>query len=226
MQFNLEKYKTFIFDCDGVILNSNFIKGKCFYLSTLEFGEEVATYFIKYHSKAGGISRSAKYDYFIKNILPKFNIKLIDKKDFKTKLISKYEELLHSYIYNSELSPYLDILKSRYKNANWMMISGAEQNELRKILQHKGIDHLFNNGIYGSPLTKDMLIERKINSNNIKFPAIFFGDSKLDFYAASNFDIDFIFLYEWTDLSDWQVFCESNKISYSKNLFTAALQDY
>ena len=222
MQFNLEKYKTFIFDCDGVILNSNFIKAECFYLSVLEFGKNVAISFKEYHFKAGGVSRTIKYDYLIKIILPKFNIKVIDKKQLKIKLIAKYESLLNSLILSAEVSPHLKKIKSQYVNSNWIMVSGAEENELRNILKFKGIDFLFEKGIFGSPRNKYSILKEKIKEKKIIFPAIFFGDSKLDFYSALKFNIDFIFLYEWTDLSDWEIFCNENEIKYSKNLFTAS----
>lgn len=222
LQINLSKYKTFIFDCDGVILNSNFIKAECFYLSVLEFGEDVASSFKEYHSKAGGVSRTEKYDHLIKNILPKFSIKITEKNFLKIKLITKYESILKSLIIKAELSPYLKRIKTQYKNSNWIMISGAEQNELRHILKSKGVDNLFDQGIFGSPKTKYSILKEKIKDKKIIFPAIFFGDSKLDFHASLKFNIDFIFLYEWTDLIDWEIFCNINKIRYSKNLFTAS----
>ena len=116
----------------------NFIKAECFYLSVLEFGKNVAISFKEYHFKAGGVSRTIKYDYLIKIILPKFNIKVIDKKQLKIKLIAKYESLLNSLILSAEVSPHLKKIKSQYVNSNWIMVSGAEENELRNILKFKG----------------------------------------------------------------------------------------
>ena len=218
MTLKLEKYNTFIFDCDGVVLNSNFIKANCFYLSVKDFGEEIAFEFKNYHASAGGISRIKKYDYLINEIFPKFKIKVKNKDDLKNKFISKYEKLLKNYIFNSDLSPYLINFKKKYNSNNWIMISGSEQNELRKILIQKGINNLFNLGIFGSPLTKNYLLKKKIKDNEIKFPAIFFGDSKVDYFAAKNANVDFIFLYEWTDLENWNEFCNINKINFAKNL--------
>ena len=47
----LSKYKSIIFDCDGVILNSNSVKTQAFYLIAKSFGDEIADSFIEYHKK-------------------------------------------------------------------------------------------------------------------------------------------------------------------------------
>ena len=79
MDFNLENYQTLIFDCDGVVLNSNFIKANCFYLSVKDLGDQLAEDFINYHKDQGGLSRFKKYEYLIDIILPKYKIPVKDK---------------------------------------------------------------------------------------------------------------------------------------------------
>ena len=218
MNFNLDNYQTVIFDCDGVVLNSNLIKAKCFYLSVKDLGDKLAKDFINYHKNQGGLSRLKKYDYLIDNILPKYKIIVKDKKLLHKELISKYESLLKSQILKADLSPFLIKLREQNNSVDWIMISGSDQIELREILKKKGIYEFFNLGIYGSPSTKESLIKENIIQNKIKFPAIFLGDSKLDYYSAKKYEIDFIFLYEWTDLSNWEKFCSENSINYAKNL--------
>ena len=39
-----------------------------------------------------------------------------------------------------------------------------------------------------------------------------YGDSKYDYECANNFGIDFVFAYKWTELTNWETFCSSNKI--------------
>ena len=218
MNFNLDNYQTVIFDCDGVVLNSNFIKAQCFYLSVKDLGDKLAKDFINYHKKQGGLSRLKKYDYLIDNILPKYNIIVKDRKLLHKELISKYESLLKSQILKADLSPFLIKLREQHNSVDWIMISGSDQIELREILKKRGIYEFFNLGIFGSPSTKESLIKDNIIQNKIKFPAIFLGDSKLDYYSAKKYEIDFIFLYEWTDLSNWEQFCSGNNINYAKNL--------
>ena len=56
----LNKYETIIFDCDGVILNSNIIKTEGFFEFALSLGKKNAEKLVNYHIKNGGISRYEK----------------------------------------------------------------------------------------------------------------------------------------------------------------------
>jgi len=218
LKINLDKYKTFIFDCDGIVLNSNFIKANCFYLSVIDFGVNVALEFKKYHSKEGGLSRVKKFDYFIDTILPNFKIIVKNKEELRNSLLYKYESVLRSQIFNAELSSKIFDFKNRYNYTNWIMISGSDQDELREIMNFKKISNLFNLGIFGSPLSKKSLIKKNLLNGKIKMPALFIGDSKLDYYAAKTFHIDFLFLYGWTDFDSWEDFCLTNNILFTKDL--------
>ena len=66
----LDTYDTFVFDCDGVILNSNEYKSEAFFKSTLKYGKENAKN-LRYHIKNGGISRNIKFKYFLKQFSKK-----------------------------------------------------------------------------------------------------------------------------------------------------------
>ena len=50
---DFSKYKTHIFDCDGVLLNSNFKKSEAYRLAALDYGasEDQANELVKYHIK-------------------------------------------------------------------------------------------------------------------------------------------------------------------------------
>ena len=62
---NIEEYKTIVFDCDGVILNSNRIKTEGFEYSVKNFGDEAVKEIKNYHLKNGGVSRIwAQFDFF------------------------------------------------------------------------------------------------------------------------------------------------------------------
>ena len=65
----LDSYKSFIFDCDGVILNSNKIKSNAFYEVASKYGKKEAKKLVNYHINNGGISRYKKFEYFSNNIL-------------------------------------------------------------------------------------------------------------------------------------------------------------
>ena len=74
-KFDLNNYNVFIFDCDGVILNSNKLKNILFLKSVIEYSPKQRDLFKKYISKNKGISRYKFFEYFFKNInFSKMNI--------------------------------------------------------------------------------------------------------------------------------------------------------
>ena len=61
---NLKSYKNLIFDCDGIILNSNKIKTEAFKEVVYHYGKEAAEELVQFHIMNGGISRYEKFNYF------------------------------------------------------------------------------------------------------------------------------------------------------------------
>ncbi len=61
-QFELSRYRTFIFDCDGVLIDSNRVKSNAFFAAGLLYGEEAAHRLVEYHRSSGGVSRYKKFE--------------------------------------------------------------------------------------------------------------------------------------------------------------------
>ena len=53
--------------------------------------------------------------------------------------------------------------------------------------------------VYLVPDDKKVIFQREINNHNILFPAIFFGDSRYDYISSLDFNIDFVFVSQWTE---------------------------
>ena len=207
---NLNIYKTFVFDCDGVILNSNKIKSIAFYETALLFGPLEANLFLKYHQKNAGISRYKKFNFLLKKI-KNSNFTL-------EKLLSIYSNHVLDGLKNAEVSEGLLNLRRQYINSNWLIASGGDQDELRYIFKKKSLSKLFNNGIFGSPNDKYTIIEEQLKIGNITYPVIYFGDSKYDYEVSRKFNFDFIFISNWTEFRNWKYFCNKNKILNIPNL--------
>jgi phosphoglycolate phosphatase-like HAD superfamily hydrolase len=199
---NLSKYSTLIFDCDGVLLNSNFKKSEAYRKAALDFGASPnqADQLVQYHIENTGISRYVKFEYFIKEIL---------NDEFLESNFSSLVTLLNKHVLqilkDCEIAEGLFELREYTKNQNWMVMSGGDQNEVRQVLREKKIDHFFNWGIYGSPTSKIDIVENQLNTNLNFRPVIFFGDSKYDIEVAKKFNLDFVFVYEWTDFKLWKM---------------------
>lgn len=204
---NITKYKTLIFDCDGVILNSNKIKTQAFYQAALPYGVEAATKLMEYHKSNGGISRYEKFKYFLGSIT---NYTL-DGKGLEY-LLDKYALEVRSGLSSCQIVSNLESVRRHYSNAKWMVVSGGNQDEIREIFGEKGILNYFDGGVFGSPDTKDDIFHREIETGRIVEPALYLGDSKYDYLAASRAGFDFIFISDWSEVKDAAIWLEDNRI--------------
>ncbi|MDV2857234.1 HAD family hydrolase [Oceanimonas sp. CAM02] len=210
-QFSLTHYITLVFDCDGVVLNSNKVKTEAFYKAALPYGEAAAQAMVDYHVANGGVSRYKKFAYFLEQIAPGYAE--------QRKLLPNLEELLQAYasyvregLLSCEIAPGLEALRKQTPNARWLIVSGGDQAELRDVFAQRGIARWFDGGIFGSPDTKNEILSRELASGNIQHPALFLGDSKYDYQAASQVNIDFIFLSAWSEVKNWQQWVKQKKI--------------
>ena len=102
------------------------------------------------------------------------------------------------------MAPGLEALRQQNPNARWLIVSGGDQAELRNVFASRGIAEWFDGGIFGSPDTKDEILARELANSNIAQPALFLGDSKYDYQAASAAGLDFVFLSGWSEVAGWQ----------------------
>ena len=208
----MNKYKSIIFDCDGVILNSNKIKTESFKKILKEFDTCAIQEFIDYHQNNGGLSRYIKLDFFLSNILPKYSEPPANKQDVLLSLLQDYGTVCKKSLNNSEVAKDLEKLKSVTQKIPWTIVSGGDQKELRDVFNKKNLTKYFKGGIFGSPDKKIDIIQREERHGLINYPAIFLGDSKLDYLAAKSLNIDFLFLTNWTDFKEYRTFCKENNI--------------
>lgn len=209
MRSNLGRYATLVFDCDGVVLNSNSIKTTAFYKATLSYGEAAAQAMVDYHVANGGVSRYRKFAYFLEHIAP----------HYANEKMSSLEELLRGYssyvlegLLSCEIAPGLAELREQTRGCRWLIVSGGDQSELRDVFERRDIAQWFDGGIYGSPDTKECILAREMQEGNIKVPGLFIGDSKYDFKAATSVGLDFVFVSKWTEVVGWEGWISSEGI--------------
>jgi len=209
------EYKTLVFDCDGVVLNSNQLKIQAYYDVAIKFGanKSQAQALVDHHVKLGGISRYPKFEYFLREIMQQALTELA-----MQDLLESFTVEVKRLLTDCEISPYLADVRNNNMHAKWMIISGGDQLELRDIFQQRGIDKMFGGGIFGSPDNKDSILARELEAGNIVQPALFIGDSRYDHQASTNAGLDFVFLSAWTDVEGWQYYCATNQITVFNNL--------
>lgn len=215
MNLNLAKYKTIVFDCDGVVLNSNQTKIDAYFAVAKRMGgsDEQARALVHHHVTKGSFPRNGKIEYYLKEI-----VKQSVTQETVQQYLHAFEDILDSTLMQCELAPALLDLKTATPKALWMLLSGGDQAELRRIFPRRHLAHLFEAGIFGGPDTKDQVLSREIANGNIQLPALFVGDSKYDYQAATKAGLDFVFLTDWTEVKDWQSFCAEHNIVSYKNM--------
>lgn len=206
----LTDYKTLVFDCDGVILNSNKVKTDAFYQAVLPYGKAAADELVKYHVSNGGISRYKKFEYFLEKVAPVFSAS-VDGPNLE-ELLESYASKVKLRLLNCDVAEGLVGLKNKTKGIPWLIVSGGDQNELREIFASRNLSELFEGGIFGSPDNKEMILKREIEKKNISSPALFLGDSKYDYESSISVGLDFLFLTDWSEVDNWQGWCLKNNI--------------
>ena len=204
----LEKYETIIFDCDGVILNSNFQKIEAYRNAAIEFGasEQQAQALVDHHIALTGISRHIKFKYFLSEIMHREVTK-----DAMNELLKALNKQVLKLLNECEIAKGLAKLRDKTKSSKWMVASGGDEKELNYLFKEKKIDHFFDKGIFGSPASKHEIIELQQKKLNFS-PALFLGDSLYDIQTAQKYNLDFIFVSGWTDLSGWEQICDDGEI--------------
>jgi phosphoglycolate phosphatase-like HAD superfamily hydrolase len=215
LKLELQQYKTIVFDCDGVVLNSNQTKIDAYYEVAKRFGgtDAQAQAFVDHHVAKGSFPRNGKIEYYLTEIMHEPITEVTTQRYLKA-----FEDILGATLMECEVAPGLDSLKAATPQARWMLLSGGDQAELRRVFPRRNLAQLFEAGIFGGPDKKDEVLAREKVSGNIQFPALFLGDSKYDYQAATNAGLDFIFLSGWTEVVDWLAFCKQNQIQFVDNI--------
>lgn len=205
MKLPISMYSTLIFDCDGVVLNSNKVKTEAFRQAGSLYSAQAAEALAAYHVANGGISRYSKFRYFLDKIVPAGQ-----EGPSLDALLSCYSASVRSGLHQCDVAYGIHEFRCAYPQQQWLIVSGGDQTELREIFNARGLDKLFNGGVFGSPDDKQTILERECNRGNIKQPALFIGDSIYDHRASTAAGLDFVFISAWTEVSDWNFYVESN----------------
>jgi phosphoglycolate phosphatase-like HAD superfamily hydrolase len=218
---DITQYKSIVFDCDGVVLDSNVVKTEAYFRTAKNLGatDKEAQALVDYHVKLGGISRYHKFDYYLREILHKPATK-----EAIQVYLDEFGRELEEGLMACEIATGLLELRKATQNANWSILSGGDQQELRTLFAKRklpsgaNLDSLFEAGIFGSPDNKDEVLAREKANGHLKLPALFLGDSKYDFEASTGAGLDFVFLSDWTEVADWQAYCASNNVNVMHNI--------
>lgn len=213
MRLPISDYATLVFDCDGVVLDSNKVKTEAFRQAALPYGIEAAEVLVAHHISNGGVSRYKKFQYFLDEI-----VQPGQKGPDLEMLLANYAAAVRGGLMTCAIANGLRELRSAYPDQRWLIVSGGDQAELREIFAARDLVALFDGGIFGSPDTKETILAREIESGNIQQPALFLGDSAYDHRVSHWAGLDFIFVFGWTELAGWGDYTSSQLIRSIESL--------
>ncbi len=193
----LKPYDYYVFDCDGVILNSNTVKSEAFYKTLERFGDSLAREFVAYHQRHGGISRNEKFAYFITHMLGE---DLQQQQPLLAQLLQDYGIICQRDLLSCELIPGIEaFLQNTVKDKPAFVVTGGKQSEVRAIFKQRGLSDYFQL-ILGSPTSKRENMETFQRQGCFLGEGIYFGDARLDKELADDFGQDFIYI---SGVSEW-----------------------
>lgn len=222
-KLDLAEYKTIVLDCDGVVLNSNQTKIDAYYNTAKRLGgtDAQAQAFVDYHIKLGSIPRNDKIRHYITDIIHQ----PLTPELFQA-FMDTFTVILDETLMQCQVAPALHAFKAATSQAKWMLMSGGDQEELRQIFPRRGLDTLFELGIYGGPTKKNEHLARLIADGTIQFPALFVGDSRFDHQASTGAGLDFVFVSDWTDMPDWKTYCKQHDVTVWHHLEMSPNEDF
>jgi HAD superfamily hydrolase (TIGR01549 family) len=193
MGFNFYEYDTYIFDCDGVIIDINELKVKAFGKAVSEdFSPAIIKEFTDHCKQTFGISRYVKFrDFFAEFGKVPFN------QDKYNKYVSNYADLCKHYYNEAIITPgTINLLKTLNREGKKIYIaSGSDGKELNEVFFKRKLNNFFNE-VYGSPETKSDIVKRILTFNEGK--ALFIGDSLSDMKVAKKYNLDFVYMTKYT----------------------------
>src|SRR5690606_23038200 len=110
------------------------------------FGTDAANSLVEYHVANGGISRYLKFEYFLREI-----VCIPYDESVLQGLLARFAIGVKNGLLACDIAPGLRALKEKTKEANWLIVSGGDQDELREIFLKRELNDLFVGGIFGSP---------------------------------------------------------------------------
>ena len=205
-------YQTWLFDCDGVLLDSNAVKTDAFYELARPYGADAADALVAHHRNTGGVSRFVKVRYLFETLLGR---------DDETEIrsgIARYGELVEEGLRTCALAPGVRQLLDRVPAGTYRaVISGGLETEVRAAMEGRGLAPYFDS-IHGSPATKEEIFHSLRAKGLLAGGAVYFGDSRYDCEVAERFGVDMVFVSGLSEFEGWQTFLEESRASVVESL--------
>jgi len=210
---SLDRFRTFVFDCDGVVLDSNDLKTRVFREVAAEFGDEAAERLVEHHRLHGGVSRFEKLHWFVEEVLGRPGDRAL-----ADRLLDDFGRRVRLALEHCPTCPgAVEALTRCAGLGDCFLVSGGLEEELRSVFRSRGLDRPFR-AIHGSPASKSEILSGLRRRGALVLPCLFFGDSRLDHDVARAFDCEFVFLHGRTEMPGWRRWADDGGIVRAEDL--------
>ena len=171
--------KAVILDFDGVILESNLLKGEAFGQLFSKYPSQVSN-IVELHKSHGGMSRYDKFRIIYRDFLQKDLAE-----DEMNRLDKEFRELVQDGIRVCAFVPgAFEFLNKYHQRFDLFIASGTPEEELREVICRRNMSQLFS-GIYGAPDRKGKILEQIMHLNGWQPDQMLFVGDAIDDYSAS-----------------------------------------
>ena len=199
---SIKKETFFVFDMDGVILDSLDNLSSCLIKAVEPFCQSDENYqsFSKFDKENPGLSRFEKTDFFLESLPNSSHIKT-DK--IRQQILDQFDSFSLDARISSTVDESTYNLPSRIAPRNLLLLSNCDNSQLSMIAAHFGFHQIFSGGIIGTPPSKKSRFSELVNKNNSS-SYVSISDSESDAIIARSLGVAFAFIQNFArDQAPW-----------------------
>jgi HAD superfamily hydrolase (TIGR01549 family) len=181
-------YNAFIFDFDGVLVDSVEVKTKAFAKLFEKYGQEVQSKVMEHHRNHSGMARKDKFIHYFREFLNK-----VPNENQLQKLCTEFSHIVAEQVVSASEIPGAEVFLIKWcQNIKSFINSATPDHEIHEIIKRRGWQKYFKE-ILGSGNSKTENLKYLLKKFELdSSTCLFFGDAVSDFEAAKNCGLDFL----------------------------------
>ena len=186
-----------LFDCDGVLLDSNPIKTEAFRAALDGYPAAQVDQLVAFHQQHGGLSRYVKFQTFFTKILrqPVDEAKL-------ARMLERFGAVCRRRYLEVPLTPSCrTVLADLSSRVPLFVVSGSDQAELQAVFRARELASYFQ-AVYGCPRPKTECVEEILKRLGSRDGVVLVGDSYLDWQTAQAHGLSFVFMARYSEAAE------------------------